>query len=33
MALHLPLPERDDPVRTAANGFVVRKDAGVIRGH
>lgn len=35
MALNLPLPDKDDPVWTAANGFVVRKDGGVIRltGH
>ncbi|MFI7448664.1 cupin domain-containing protein [Nonomuraea sp. NPDC049714] len=35
MALNLPLPPKDDPVWTAANGFVVRKDGGVIRltGH
>ncbi|MGW2150630.1 cupin domain-containing protein [Nonomuraea bangladeshensis] len=35
MSLNLPLPDKDDPVWTAANGFVVRKDGGVIRltGH
>ncbi|MFB8776446.1 cupin domain-containing protein [Streptomyces broussonetiae] len=35
MALHLPLPDKDDPVWTAANGFVVRKDGGLVRltGH
>lgn len=35
MALNLPLPDKDDPVWTAANGFIVRKDGGVVRltGH
>ncbi|MEU3986342.1 cupin domain-containing protein [Streptomyces sp. NPDC026672] len=35
MALRLPLPDEDDPVWTAANGFVVREDGGVVRltGH
>jgi quercetin dioxygenase-like cupin family protein len=35
MALDLPLPSKDNPVWTAANGFIVRKGDGVIRrtGH
>ncbi|GAA0915255.1 cupin domain-containing protein [Streptomyces thermoalcalitolerans] len=35
MTLRLPLPDRNDPVWTAPNGFVVRKGEGVIRltGH
>lgn len=35
MPFQLPLPDKDDPVWTAAGGFIVRKDEGVIRltGH
>lgn len=35
MTLHLDLPDKNDPIWTAANAFVVRKDEGVVRyvGH
>lgn len=35
MALRLDLPDKDDPIWTAANAFVVRKDEGAMRyiGH
>ncbi|WP_406356891.1 cupin domain-containing protein [Streptomyces sp. NBC_01635] len=35
MVLRLPLPAEDDPVWTSANGFVVRRNEGVVRltGH
>ncbi|MBZ3908372.1 cupin domain-containing protein [Streptomyces mutabilis] len=35
MALSSPLPDKDDPVWSSPNGFVVRKDEGVTRltGH
>jgi len=35
VAFRLPLPDQDDPVWTAANGFIVRRDEGTLRriGH